>query len=446
MQAHRTEVVTPRAPRPKHRIFAGVAVILLLAAAGAAPRWSRHQRAMTVARAAETELPLVNVAQARTAPPQTELILPGNTEAVATARVYARADGYVRRRFVDIGSRVKAGQLLATIESPEVDQQLAEARATADQSRAALEQARATLQQARAAVVQARSNLEAARANEEIAATTHQRWDRLVAKGVLPRQSGDERRSAFAARTAETAAAAAAQRTAEASVLAEEAHVKASQAAANAQAANVRRLEQIQGFQRVVAPFDGVITERKIEQGDLVTAGGGAVNLFSIAQAQTLRIQVDVPQAHAMSVQPGQQAEVIVRDLGGKRFVGAVARTAGALNDSSRTLRAEVQVDNRNGDLLPGMYAEVKFELTRAQPAVLIPSDTLVVNAQGARVFTLSPDGKVRAVSVRLGRDLGAAMEVIDGLAGGERLVSSPPDTLHDGQQVRVAAPEGKRS
>ena len=447
IQVHRTQIVNPRERKPKSRILAGVAVVLLLVAAGIVPRLSRQQRAVTVARAAATELPLVNVVQARTAPPQTELLLPGNTEAVTTARVYARADGYVRKRLVDIGSRVKAGQVLAIIESPEVDQQLAEARATADQSRAALEQVRANLQQARAAVIQAGSNLEAAKANEDIAATTHERWDRLVAKGVLPKQSGDERRSTYAARSAETAAAAAALRTADASVLAQEAHVKASEAAVNAQSANVRRLEQIQGFQRVVAPFDGIITERKIEQGDLVTAGGsGTTNLFSIAQAQVLRIQVDVPQSYAISVQPGQQAEVVVRDLTGKRFTGTVARTAGALNDASRTLRAEVQLDNRNGDLLPGMYAVVKFELKRAQPAVIIPAEALVVNGQGTQVFTLSPDRTIHAVPVRLGRDLGAEMEVVDGLAGGETLVNTPPDTLHSGQQVRVAAPEGKRS
>ena len=313
------------------------------------PRLSRQRRAEAVAHAATTELPLVNVVRAQPAPPNSELLLPGNTEAVTTARIYARADGYVRKRLVDIGSRVKAGEVLAIIESPEVDQQLAQARATAEQSRAAVEQAKANLEQSMAAVLQAGSNVAAAKANEEIAATTNERWSALVEKGVLPKQSGDERRTAFAARSAETAAATAALRTADASVQAQEANVRPGEAAVNAQLANVGRLEQIQRFQRVIAPFDGVITGRNIEQGDLVAASGGPTALFSIAQARTLRIQVDVPQSYAVDVQPGQQAEVVLRDLPGKRFTGTVARTAGALNGASRTLRAEVQVDNRQG-------------------------------------------------------------------------------------------------
>ena len=431
--------------RSSLRVIAAVVVVLLLLAVGVWPRLSRSRRATAVAHAAETELPLVNVVRAQLAPASSELLLPGNTEAVTTAKIYARADGYVRRRLVDIGTRVKSGQVLAIIESPEVDQQLAEARATSEQSRAALEQVRANLEQSRAAVVQANSNVAAAQANEEIAAKTHERWDRLVNKGVLPKQSGDERRTAFAARSAETAAATAALRTAEASVHAQEASVKAAQAAVNAQIANVRRLEQIQGFQRVVAPFDGIITERNIEQGDLISAGAGK-NLFSIAQASTLRVQVDVPQGYSVDLHPGLPAAVSVRELPGRSFQGTVARTAGALNGASRTLRAEVQVDNRDGSLLPGMYAEVKFELSRARRAVLIPSETLVVNATGTQVLTVTRDSKTQLVPVRVGRDLGTQVEITEGLNGGEQLVTAPPDTLGNGQQVRVAAPGGKKS
>lgn len=430
----------------KISILAAVGVIALLLVAGVWPRLSRQQRAEAVAHAATTELPLVNVVRAQLAPPNSELLLPGNTEAVTTARIYARADGYVRKRLVDIGSRVKAGEVLAIIESPEVDQQLAQARATAEQSRASLEQAKANLEQSKASVLQAGSNVAAAKANEEIAATTNERWSALVAKGVLPKQSGDERRTAFAARSAETTAATAALRTADASVQAQEANVKAGHAAVNAQLANVGRLEQIQRFQRVIAPFDGVITERNIEQGDLVSASGGPTSLFSIAQARVLRIQVDVPQAYAVDVQPGQQAEVALRDLPGKRFTGTVARTAGALNGASRTLRAEVQVDNRQGELLPGMYAEVKFTLARTRRSVLISAEALVVNGSGTQVLTVSQDQKVHYLPVRVGRDLGTQIEIIDGLKGAETLVSVPSDTLTNGQQVRIAAPEGKKS
>lgn len=427
------------------RIVAAVAVLLLLLAVGIWPRVQRTRRAESVAHAASTELPLVYVVRSQMAPAASELLLPGNTEAVTTARIYARADGYVRQRLVDIGSRVKAGQVLAIIESPEVDQQLLQARATAEQSRASLEQVKATLEQSKAEVAQASSNVQAARANEEIAATTHERWDRLVAKGVLPKQSGDERRTTYAARSAETASATAALQTSEANVLAQQANVKAAQAAIHAQDANVRRLEQIQRFQRVIAPFDGIITERNIEQGDLVNAGAGT-NLFSIAQARTLRIQVDVPQTYSVDVRPGQEAEVFIRDLAGRKFTGTVARTAGALNGASRTLRAEVQVDNRDGELLPGMYAEVKFTLARSRRAVLIPAEALVVNGSGTQVLAVSKDNKVRFVPVSVGRDFGTQLEIVDGLKGEETLVSSPPDTLGNGHQVRVARPEEKKS
>lgn len=440
------EPSSPQRTGPRRiRILAAIAVVLLLLAAGIWPRIMRNRRAVDVAHAGSAELPLVNVVRAQDAPQTSELLLPGNTEAVTSARIFARANGYVRQRFVDIGSRVKAGEVLAVIETPEVDQQLAEARATAEQSRAAQEQAKANLEQARAAVLESRSKVAVAKANEEIAATTHQRWDSLVSKGVLPKQSGDERRSTYVARSADSAAAAAALHTSEASVQAQEAAVKASEAAVNAQVANVRRLEQIQRFQKVVAPFDGIITERNIEQGDLVSAGG-TTSLFSIAQARILRIQVDVPQAYAVDMRQGQQAEVVVRDLQGKRFKGTVARTAGALNGASRTLRSEVQVDNRDGDLLPGMYAEVRFTLPRTHRAVLIPAETLIVNASGTHVLTVAQDRKTRLVPVTVGRDFGTRIEIIEGLTGTEMLVNSPPDTLGGGQQVRVAGAKGKES
>lgn len=432
--------------RVTKRTLAGAAIIVLLLAGGVWPRLSRSRRAVAVAHAAETQVPVVNVVRAQVAPSTAELLLPGNTEAITMARIYARASGYIGRRMVDIGSVVKAGQALAVIESPELDQQVVQARAGAEQSRAALEQARANLEQARAAVVQAQANIQTARANEDIAATTNQRWQRLVAKGVLPRQSGDERSATFAARQAETAAAMAALRTADANVTSQQANVKAAEAAVNSQLANLNRLERLQGFEKVVAPFAGVITGRNIEQGDLVTADAGASReLFSIAQAQTLRIQIDVPQSYAVEIKPGQPAQVLVRERPGQTFNGSVARIASALDTTSRTMRVEVQVDNRDGALLPGMYSQVKFTLSRGRPMVLVPAEALVANAQGTRVLTITADRKVRFVPVGVGRDLGTQIEVLDGLKGGESLVTSPPDTLVDGNPVQLAQAEGKK-
>lgn len=435
-----------RERRSYKRVLAALALIVLLVAIGVWPKLNRSRRAIAVAHAAETELPVVNVVRAQLAPATAELILPGNTEAVTVAHIYARASGYVSKRFVDIGSVVKAGQVLAVIESPELDQQVAQARASAEQARAALEQSRANLEQARAAVVQARANVQTAKANEEIAGTTNERWERLVSKGVLPKQSGDERRTAYAARVAETAAASAALGTAEANVRSQQANIKAAEAAVNAQLANASRYQRLQGFEQVVAPFSGVITERNVEQGDLVTAdAGGNRNLFSIAQAQTLRIKIDVPQSYAVDVKPGQESQVLVRERPGKTFAGTVARTANALDNASRTMRVEVQVDNRDGALLPGMYAQVKFALGRSHPTVLIPAEALVANAQGTRVLKVGSDNKVRYASVGVGRDLGTQIEVLDGLSGNEALVTNPSDTLVDGDAVRTASAEGKK-
>jgi RND family efflux transporter MFP subunit len=348
----------------------------------------------------------------------------------------------VKERLVDIGTKVKAGQPLAIIESPEVDQELAQARAALEQSKAALDQATANLEQARAGVNQAHANVDQAKANEEIAATTDQRWSRLVSQGVLPKQSGDERRSAYLARQAESAAASAALRTADATVVSRTADMGAARANIQAQVANVRRLERLQSFERVLAPFDGVVTGRNVERGDLITAGsGGERNLFTVAQARTLRIQVRVPQSYAVDLHPGQAAEVLVRERPGRSFSGTVARTAQALEPASRTLLTEVQVDNSSGQLLPGMYAQVKFAVPRSVPVVTIPADALIANSQGTRVAVIDRQSRAHFRQVEVGRDLGPSIEVLSGLDAGEAVALNPPDTLGEGAKVSVQHP-----
>jgi RND family efflux transporter MFP subunit len=427
--------------------LAGAALLLaLLVFAGVWPRVGRNREAVAIAKAAEVSRPSVLVTKVTSASANAELLLPGNTEAVNVASIYARANGYVRERLVDIGSVVKAGQTLAVIESPEVDQELAQARAALEQTKAALEQATANLEQARAGVNQARANVAQAKANEEIAATTDQRWSRLVERGVLPRQSGDERRSAYMARQAESEAARAALRTSEANVVSRTADLGAARANVDAQTANVRRLQQVQGFQRVLAPFDGVVTERKVERGDLVAAGsGGGRNLFTVAQAKTLRIQVNVPQSYSVDLRPGQAAEILVRERPGRKFTGTVARTAQALDSTSRTLLVEVQVENSSGQLLPGMYAQVKFSIPRSAPVVIIPADALIANAQGTRVAVVDGASRVHFRNVQVGRDFGAQVEVLSGLNGDEAVASNAPDTLAEGQQVAVQHAAGEQ-
>ncbi|HEV8041505.1 MAG TPA: efflux RND transporter periplasmic adaptor subunit [Bryobacteraceae bacterium] len=435
--------VPGQANRPRRTTVwvAAVLAAVALLGAGIIPRMQRSARAAETAETASSSLANVLVVKARLTSGSADLELPGNIQALNVASIYARTSGYVQQRLVDIGTPVKAGQLLAVIASPEVDQELAQGRAAVEQARAALEQANANLAQARAQVNQANANVAQAQANEELAATTNDRWTRLVDRGVLPKQQGDERRSAFDARHAETNAAIAAETTAEANVGSRTADVSAARAAIDAQLANVRRLEQMQSFERVLAPFDGVVTERRIEKGDLISAGSGTDrNLFTVAQSTTLRIQVSVPQNYAVDLQPGQDAEVTLRERPGETFHGKIARTAESIAAATRTLLTEVQVDNSSGRLLSGMYAEVKFTLQRSHPVVLIPGSALVANAQGTRVAEVGLDRRVHLITVQTGRDLGTEIEILLGLSGSEQVINNPPDNLSDAQQVNVIA------
>jgi RND family efflux transporter MFP subunit len=217
------------------------------------------------------------------------------------------------------------------------------------------------------------------------------------------------------------------------------ADIAAAHAAIDAQLANVRRLEQLQSFERVVAPFDGIVTERRIEKGDLITAGSGSDrNLFSVAQSRTLRVQVTVPQSYAVDLQPGQDAEVTLRERPGEVFHGKIARTAGSVVASTRTLLTEVQVDNPSGRLLPGMYGEVKFTLPRSHPVVLIPGSALIANSEGTKVAQVQAGKRVHLITVQPGRDLGTEVEILSGLAGPEEVINNPPDNLTEGQEVNV--------
>jgi RND family efflux transporter MFP subunit len=423
--------------RSRRTLLIALIALLVLLAIGIIPRLRRRQAALEQAEAAANHLEVVSAVKAQPAPPITDLVQPANMVAVSVASIYARSNGYIRERYVDIGTKVKAGQLLAVIETPEVDQELEQAIANASQAKASLEQARANLSQSEAALSQAKANLSQAQANEEIARITNTRWQNLVNKGVIPKQSADERRSDYEARHAGVAAAQAAVETGQATVGAQKASLIAAQAAVDAQDANVRRLTKLRSFERVVAPFDGVITERKVEKGDLITAGSGSDrNMFSIAQPDLLRIQVNVPQTYSIDIKRGDLADVTVQERPGETFVGKVVRTADALDPDARTLLTEVYVENKDGRLLPGMYSQVRFHLQRSHPVQVIPTDSLIINGEGMRVATLRDGKLIHLVPVQVGHDLGKTIEVVEGLRPGELVVSNPPDTLEEGQKV----------
>ena len=396
----------------KVRLAGALALLVVLITIGALPRLARQREALAAVQESPVNHPVVTIIHPQKGQATSELLLPGNIEPLYSAAVYARTEGYIERRNVDIGSSVKAGQVLAVISSPEVDQQLLQARATLAQSEASLQQARAALEQSKA--------------NAELARLTKERDLPLGEKHAISQQNVDEVVQAYSARVADVSAA--------------EANILAAQANVTANRANVARLEQMRGFERVLAPFDGIITARNVERGDLVSTGSAAAGkpLFSIAQSRTLRIQIDVPQSQAVNIQDGQKASIMVKERLGREYTGTVVRSAGALDSAARTMLTEVQVDNRDGSLLPGMYAQVKFTLADQRTSLIIPTSSLVIDHSGMHVVTIQNNEKVHFVPVVIGRDMGTQVEVLSGIRESDVLVASPSDLLHEDQDVQV--------
>ena len=362
------------------------AAVLLL---GVLPRMRANAELET--RAKTLGHPAVNIAVAQHAAATVDFQLPASLQALQEAPVYARTNGYLGRLLADLGDRVKAGQALAVIDAPEVDQDL-------NQGRAALEQARA--------------NLALARSNAA-------RWEELGRQQAVSQQEIDEKRSTLAAREADVHAA----------------------------EASVSRLSQLKQYQTIAAPFDGVISARNIDVGGLVTAGAGGKELFHIAQTDTLRVYVNVPQTNIRSVQPGLVAEVLVNEFPGRVFTGKVVRVAGALDPVSRTLLAEVQLPNTQGELLAGMFGQVRFRLPQAEPPLLIPSNAVIARSDGMTVATVAADNTLHFLKVKLGRDFGVQIEILTGLAEGARVVANPSDGLTEGLTVDpIALPPPKKT
>jgi RND family efflux transporter MFP subunit len=393
------------------RVAGAAGLVVALVAVGAVPRVARQREALAAVRESPVTHPVVTSIHPKAGEPTSTLLLPGNIEPLYTASVYARTEGYLERRNVDIGSKVKAGQVLAVISSPEVDQQLLQARATLAQSEASLQQARATLQQAKA--------------NAELARLTMDRDLPLGQQRAISQQIVDEAVQAHNARAADVAAA--------------EANIAAAEANVTANRANVARLSQMQSFEQIIAPFDGIITTRNVERGDLVTTGSATVGkpLFTIAQNGALRIQIDVPQSEAVNILDGQRASVDVKERLGREYSGTVVRSAGSLDSAARTMRTEVQIGNHDGSLLPGMYAQVKFTLSQPRTSLIIPTSSLVIDHSGMHVIAVE-NNRARFVPVVIGRDMGTQVEILRGVQGSDALVASPSDLLRDGQDVEV--------
>src|SRR3989454_2021517 len=427
---------------PKSRtgwgLLIGAALLALLVVIGIVPRVRQNAELIAASTAPDAGIVQVSVIAPKRADGPIDLVLPSNIQAIEEAAIYARTNGYVRERYVDIGERVAAGKVLAQIDTPELDQELSQTRAALAQTRSGLAQAQASFTQAQANLQQARASVDQSKANEGFAGATAERFSRLERDELVAHQDADEKRAALAVARAATAATQANVDAMQANVGALEASVGAARANVAANEANVQRLMALQSFQKLEAPFAGIITVRGIDRGALITSGSGtgASPLFRIARVENLRVFVNVPQTFVRSIVPGQEAGILVPEYPQRPFVGKIASTAGALDPTSRTLLTEVRLRNADGALMPGMYAQVKFSLVPADALWVVPATTLIARAAGSQVITVGGDGIVHYLGVQLGRDFGQSVEIISGLTGKERLVVSPPDGLKDGDRV----------
>jgi RND family efflux transporter MFP subunit len=387
-----------------------VGLVVVGFVAGYLPRQKREQVLAAESNESSHTLPAVNFARVERSATKTQLVLPGNVQAMTEAPVLARASGYIRKRYVDIGDRVKAGAVMADVEAPELDQMILQANATLDQAKSAVQQAEAALEQGKA--------------NENLAKVTAGRWDNLQKRGVVSKQENDTYQAQWAAQQANVQALGKA--------------LAAAQSNVGAAQANLERLKQLKTYQTVRAPFDGVVTVRNVDTGALVNEGNTL--LYRVAQTGSLRVYVNLPQADSENVRPGQHATLTIAELLGKKFNGTVTRTSNALDPASRTLLTEVQVDNSAGLLLPGMYAQVDLSVPRKDPPLVIPGDTLVVRSDGPQVAVIAAGDVVHFTRIQLGRDFGDRLEVLSGLEEGQRLAVNPSDVVIEGIKVNPKA------
>jgi RND family efflux transporter MFP subunit len=357
-------------------------LIPLVVALVAAGLMIRQQQSVEVSRWTEQQaVPVVVVVTPQRSEGDSRLVLPGTLQPYIDAPILARVNGYLKRWYHDIGERVKAGEMLAEIDTPELDQQLEQARA----------------------------DLNSAKTKQQLAAITAKRWSTLLATDSVSRQDADEKQADLDARKAETAAA----------------------------KANVDRIEALEAFKRVRAPFAGIITARKTDQGSLISAGSGT-ELFNLASIDPLRLFVPVAQSYVEQIKVGMKAVLVVPEHPGQEFQATVARTSGAISGNAGTLLVELAVTNKQGLLTPGGYAQVTFQLPQNLQTLKVPATTLILRKGGVKLAVLEGNDHVRLRSVTVGRDSGSEVEILSGLNPEDRVVASPPDSLEDGDKVRL--------
>ena len=383
-----TEAQEPR----KSGLFKGlVFAMVALVVVGAFTLLQRRTQYQALAKETETlAVPTVAVIHPTTESAQEGLVLPGTLQAYVESPIYARTNGYLKKWYRDIGSRVRAGELLADIDTPEVDQQL----------------------------VQAKADLETAKANSNLSKITASRYEELIKTDGVSKQEVDNAAGDYAAKQAATASS----------------------------AANVRRLEELESFKHIYAPFSGVITRRNVDIGTLINAGNGGATqqLFFLAQTDPIRVYVNVPESAAPSIHAGLPAYLELAQFPGRKFQGKVVRTSEAIDPGTRTLLTEVDVPNKAGELLPGGYAQVHLDVQIAGTRVQVPVNALLFRAEGLRAVVIDANHRTHLQPLTIGRDYGVTLEVLQGLNPGDWIVLNPADSLEDNQQVNVKQPSTK--
>lgn len=373
-------------PRPKKRGWL-IASVVLLAFGGIVVYGilTRLATGNTVrAETAQMAVPSVSVISPQRSAPSQEIVLPGNVQPFISSPIYSRTNGYVKNWYADIGAHVRKGQLLAVIETPEVDQQL----------------------------LQSRSNMATAQANLKLAEITRDRYQGLLATHAVAQQDVDNAVGTY----------------------------NANKAIVEADQANVKQLETLQSFERIYAPFDGIITARNTDIGALINSGNSGnvkSDLFHISQPGKLRVYVNVPEQYSQAATPGLTAELTLAEFPGKQFQGKLVRTSNAINFASRTLTAEIDVDNPSGELLTGSYTEVHLKVLGQTSSYLVPVSTLIFRSQGLQLAMVK-NGSVVLTPVTPGRDFGNQIEIVSGLKGDESVIVTPPDSIVSGQKVQV--------
>jgi RND family efflux transporter MFP subunit len=370
---------------PRRLRRTGMLALAIAVALGAGGIALRMQAGATLKAKTEADaVPVVGVIDPAPVDTREELVLPGNVQAWFDAPIYARVQGYLKKWYFDIGARVKAGDVLAEIETPELDQQLRQAEA----------------------------DLATAKAKEKLAEVTAKRWKGMLASDSVSKQEADEKSGDYEAKAATTSAA----------------------------RANVERLQALASFKRIVAPFDGVVTARKTDIGALINAGSSSgAELFRVADTHKLRVYVQVPQTYSAQIEDGMHAQLHFPEQPDRSYPATVAGTSQAINESSRALLVQLEADNANGRLVSGSYAEVHFDLPATAGVLQLPVTALLFRQHGLKVATLGADGHVVLKNIQLGRDMGTRVEVVAGLTAADRVIDSPPDWIAQGDQVRAA-------